>query len=68
MAVERDSSYTTYAPADTRELLDRLRDEGHEIPNPVWTVGRLDEREKKAADVPDENEDGGDVSSEGDEG
>lgn len=53
MAVERDSSYTAYAPADTRELLDKLRDMGHDIPNPVWTVGRLDERKgKKKATKP----------------
>jgi hypothetical protein len=61
MAVERDSSYTAYAPADTRELLDQLREEGHDIPNPVWTVGRLDEREKEqtAPDTPERNGDGG---------
>jgi hypothetical protein len=58
MAVERDSSYTAYAPADTRELLDQLRKLGHDIPNPVWTVGRLDEREaakKKGPDSPPED-------------
>lgn len=44
MAVERDSSYSSYAPADTKELVERLREEGIDIPNPVWTIGRRDER------------------------
>lgn len=58
MAVERDSSYTAYAPADTRELLDQLREEGHDIPNPVWTVGRLDERSKHPLASPPHEGDG----------
>lgn len=65
MAVERDSSYTAYAPADTRELLDQLREEGHDIPNPVWTVGRLDEREEKAKTTPITPERDGDEGGEG---
>jgi hypothetical protein len=65
MAVERDSSYTAYAPADTRELLDQLREEGHEIPNPVWTVGRLDEREKNEKTPSETPDSGGDEDGEG---
>ena len=44
MAVERDSSYSAHAPADTRELVDELRDAGIKVADPVWTIGRLDER------------------------
>jgi hypothetical protein len=46
MALERDSSYREHAPADTIELVDQLREDGIEVKEPVWTVGRLDEREK----------------------
>lgn len=49
MAVERDSSYREHAPADTLELVHQLREMGIDVKEPVWTIGRLDERGPAAA-------------------
>lgn len=62
MAVARNSSYSAHAPADTRELVDELRDEfqeaGIEIADPLWTIGRLDDREEAQNDVQNGNGNG----------
>jgi hypothetical protein len=44
MAVQRDSSYGAYVPSDIQDLLEELAEEGVDGRNPVWSVGRLDER------------------------
>lgn len=44
MAVEHDTSYGPHAPSDMRELVADMREKGMEVDNPVWTVGRLDQR------------------------
>lgn len=50
MAIARDSSYGGHAPSDIQKLVSELeKREGIDIPEPVWTVGRLDERASRAA-------------------
>jgi hypothetical protein len=45
MAIARDSSYRDHAPSDIQRLVSEIeKKEGIDIPEPVWTVGRLDER------------------------
>lgn len=44
MAVERDTSYGPHAPSDMRKLVEDMRAKGMPVDNPIWTVGRLDER------------------------
>lgn len=50
MAIARDSSYGRHAPSDIQKLVSELeKREGIDIPEPIWTVGRLDERASRAA-------------------
>ena len=44
MATRHDSSYDAHAPGDIKDLLADLKKQGVDIPKPVWTVGRRDDR------------------------
>jgi hypothetical protein len=49
MAIARDSSYRDHAPSDIQRLVSEIEEkEGINIPEPVWTVGRLDERASRS--------------------
>ena len=48
MAIERDKSFTAFAPADLKRLTAEIAPEiGVDATDPVWSVGRLDRRAER---------------------
>jgi hypothetical protein len=55
MAVERDKSFTAFAPADLKRLTAEIAPEiGVDATDPVWSVGRLDPRAARGTAQPEE--------------
>jgi hypothetical protein len=59
MAVERDKSFTAFAPADLKRLTAEIAHEiGVDATDPVWSVGRLDPRAERSNGSDDEGHNG----------